>query len=248
MYSQEDLKKAAEYRAEIHEEALAKVRAVCPYAQSVLDHFEASDYFQQMWDYPGQWYTVIGTPQGAGSRKQLVDTLVRQTLASYRASGAVFSDDAFCSLLAQYPDSGCDYCLINAETGADGAFPYCGLPSHRHALEYTESLLLAGGKKPPCYTRQARCRKLGSKALFAPVQADTWQNYRKAFLCPPRGNAYTNNDFDKLNAVLFPCGTDALEIYRWSADDESGNALCLTVYDTTLERFVVIAATLEDKE
>ena len=249
MYSQEDLKKAAEYRAEIHEEALAKVRAVCPCAEDVEDNYAASDYFQQMWDYPGQWYTIVGTPPGAGSRKDLVNAIVRQTITHYRDAGADFSDDAFYRLLAQYPAVGCEFCLVNADTKADGALPYSGVTSHRRALEYAESALLSREKKLPCDIRQARCRKLGGKALFAPVQSDQWLNYRKAFLCPPRGNGYTDNDFEKLNAVLFPCGTDTLEIYRWTqahAKDTAQNALCLSIYDKVLERFVIITASPRD--
>ncbi len=36
-----------------------------------------------MWDYPGAWYTVVAVPEGYKSRKALVDTLVKMTVAYY---------------------------------------------------------------------------------------------------------------------------------------------------------------------
>ena len=55
MYSEQDLKYAAEFRDEIHREALAKVRAVYPDAGSVVDRYPVEAYFQKVWDYPGKW-------------------------------------------------------------------------------------------------------------------------------------------------------------------------------------------------
>ena len=72
-YSEQDLKHAAEFRDEIHREALAKVRGVFPGAEDVVDRYPADEYFQEVWDYPGKWYTIVGTPPGAGSRKHLID-------------------------------------------------------------------------------------------------------------------------------------------------------------------------------
>ncbi len=43
-------------------------------------------------------------------------------------------------------------------------------------------------------------------------------NYRGAFLHPPHECRYTDADFDRVNAALFPNGTDALEVYEWTAD------------------------------
>ena len=57
-----------------------------------------------------------------------------------------------------------------------------------------------------------------------------------------------------MNATLFPNGTDKLEVYEWTTDwsdyfdegHEWWGALCLTVYDQTLERFVIIMASATD--
>lgn len=257
MYSEQDLKKAAEYREEIHNEALAKVRTVCPCADHVVDRYPADAYFQEIWDYPGKWYTVVGTPPGAGSRKDLVCSIVRETLDHYRHAGAAFSDDAFYRLIAEYPDIVCEYCLINAENQnakTSGVFPYRGADSHRLALDCAARELFDDAREWAYDLEGARRRKLSGKALFAPVGSDAWLNYRKAFLCPPHGNAYTDDDFERVNAVLFPGGANGLEIDRWTTDwssyfDEGREwwgALCLTVYDKSLDRFVVIMASATD--
>lgn len=257
MYSEQDLKYAAELRDEIHEAALAKVRAVYPCADHVVDRYPADAYFQEVWDYPGRWYTVVAVPAGAGSRDELIGTIVRDTLDEYRHAGAAQTDDVFYRLIAGYPDAVCDYCLIRAGdpvAQAAGVFPYRGVESHRGALSCAARELFADGRKYPYDLQKARCRKLRSKALFAPAASDEWLNYRRAFLSPPHGNSYTDSDFDRVNAALFPGGAEGLEIYRWTTDwsayfdegHEWWGALCLTVYDRALERFVVITASATD--
>ena len=256
-YSEQDLKYAAEFRDEIHREALAKVRAVFPDADSVVDRYNADEYFQEVWDYPGKWYTMVATPKGAGSRKALIDTIVRDTLEHYRNTGTSSTDAAFYRLIAEYADIVCDYCLINAENRfakAESVFPYRGVDSHRLALGCAARELFANGDEWSYDLKTARCKKLSSKALFAPICSDEWLNYRKAFLCPPHENAYTDSDFERVNSVLFPGGVDCLEVYRWTTDwseyfdegHEWWGTLCLTVYDKALDRFVVIMASATD--
>ena len=243
-------------REEIHKNALARVRAVYPDADHVVDEYPADAYFQEVWDYPGQWYTVVGTPPGTGSKKDLTETIIRQTLEFYRNKGNARSDDEFYRLIAKYPDIVCDYNLVGSDdrnANASGVFPYRGVDSHRLALECAVCELSESGKWS-YDIKAARCRKLKSTALFAPAGADNWLNYRKAFLCPPHGNSYTDRDFEQVNDVLFPGGAECLEVYRWTTDwsdyfdegHEWWGALCLTVYDKTLERFVVITASATD--
>ena len=256
-YSEQDLKYAADFRDEIHKEALTRVKAVYPDADHVIDDYPADAYFQEVWDYPGEWYTMVGTPPGAGSRKNLTETIVRKTLEYYRNTGAVYTDETFYRMIAEYPDIFCDYCFVNAENQCaetKSVFPYRGVESHRLALECAVRKLCHNGRKWSYDMKTAKCRKLSGKALFAPSGSDNWLNYRKAFLSPPHGNSYTDSDFDRVNAVLFPGGTECLEVYRWSTDwsdyfdegHEWWGALCLTVYDKTLERFVIILASATD--
>ncbi len=79
-YSEQDLKYAAELRESVHREALAIVRKTRPEITEVVDRHPPEDYFQEQWDYPGRWYTVVAIPEGYGSRKALVDAIVRDTL------------------------------------------------------------------------------------------------------------------------------------------------------------------------
>lgn len=256
-YSEQDLEYAAQFREEIHNEALAKVKAVYPCADRVIDEYPVDSYFDEVWEYPGKWYTVVSTPPGTGGRKDLVDAIVLKTLEYYRNNGDVYTDKAFYALIAEYPDIECDYCLVNSENRYAktlGVFPYRGVDSHRLALECAAREFFDEGREWSYDIKGARCRKLGSTALFAPVNSDNWLNYRKAFLCPPHCNSYTDRDFERVNAVLFPGGAQCLEIYRWTTDwseyfeegHEWWGALCLTVYDKTLERFVVIMASATD--
>ena len=145
----------------------------------------ADEYFQEVWDYPGKWYTMVATPKGAGSRKALIDTIVRDTLEHYRNTGTSSTDAAFYRLIAEYADIVCDYCLINAENRfakAESVFPYRGVDSHRLALGCAARELFANGDEWSYDLKTARCKKLSSKALFAPICSDEWLNYRKAFL------------------------------------------------------------------
>ena len=79
-------------------------------------------------------------------------------------------------------------------------------------------------------------------------------NYRKAFLKPPHTNSYSDADFYKINAALFPNGTGGLEVYEWTTDwseyfdegHEWWGTLCLTVYDKALNRFAVIMSSATD--
>ncbi len=99
MHSEQDLKYAAAFRDELHREALAKVKAVYPCADHVVDQYPADSYFQEVWDYPGKWYTVVGTPPGTGGRNDLIGTIVRDTLEYYRNTGTDYTDCSFTDCL-----------------------------------------------------------------------------------------------------------------------------------------------------
>lgn len=78
--------------------------------------------------------------------------------------------------------------------------------------------------------------------------------YWYAFWETPHTSGYGPDEFRKVNAVLFPAGTDALEIYEWTTDwcdyfddgHEWWGAACWSVYDRRLNRFVVIMASTTD--
>lgn len=287
-YSEQDLKYAAEFREEIHKEALAIVRKTRPNVTEVVDRHPVEDYFQENWEYPGKWYTIVAVPYGYKSRKALIDQIVRDTLLgivpekerSYTQEvGSTLKtepgrkrlshqldakpdgyeeyfrltagpkaqdqdDDPFYTLLSEYPDLVVDYGIVTGER-------YCGYASHRKALK-TAFCRLDGEWNGDA--DQAVGKSVATEELFSSNYQDGKLNYRKAFLYPPHQNGYTGKDFVRVNAALFPNGTDQLEVYEWTTDwsdyfdegHEWWGALCLTVYDKSLDRFVVIMASATD--
>ncbi|MBQ6292796.1 MAG: DUF2087 domain-containing protein [Lachnospiraceae bacterium] len=83
-YSESNLADAAEFRERIHAQALELVRLTRPEVTEVVDRYPVEAYFQQHWDYPGAWYTIVAIPERVKSREALIDTIVRDTLAKYR--------------------------------------------------------------------------------------------------------------------------------------------------------------------
>ncbi len=79
-YSKQDLKYASEFREGIHKEALEIIRKTRPSITEVIDRHPVEDYFQEHWDYPGRWYTIVAIPYGYKGRKDLVAAIVRDTL------------------------------------------------------------------------------------------------------------------------------------------------------------------------
>ncbi|MCR4804346.1 MAG: hypothetical protein K5981_01655 [Clostridia bacterium] len=269
-YSEQDLKYAAEFREGIHREALAIVRKTRPGVTEVIDRHPVEEYFQENWEYPGRWYTIVAIPYGYRSRKALVDAIVRDTLAgkalkdepacsqmlqgktkpepgqrnAESQSGAKPEEDPFYALIAGYPDLALDYCIVKEER-------YAGCESHRKALKTAFERLGGEWRGDP---GQAAGKRIAVEELFSAEDRDGKLNYRKAFLCPPHGNSCTAEDFERVNKALFPNGTGELQAYEWSTDwsdyfDEGREwwgTLCLTVYDKTLGRFAVIMASATD--
>ncbi len=79
-----DLESASEFRNKIHKEALKRVQKIDPRIETVTDPYPVEAYFQQNWDYPGKWYTIVAVPEDAGGREALIDIIVRESLASSR--------------------------------------------------------------------------------------------------------------------------------------------------------------------
>ena len=264
-FSEQDLKYAAELREEIHKEALAIVRKTRPEVTEVIDRHPVEDYFQETWEYPGRWYTVVAIPYGYKNRKTFVDTIVRDTLSGKvpDAHGscdltsaepgrrklsnqldAKPDDDPFYQLLAEYPDLVLDYSIVKDEE-------YSGYESHRKALKTAFGRLDGDWDGDP---DKANGKLISARKTFSSHDQRGKLSYRKAFLCPPYDNGYTDKDFERVNEALFPNGTEGLEVYEWNTDwsdyfddgHEWWGTLCLTVYDKTLDRFAVIMASATD--
>ena len=276
-YSEQDLKYASEFREGVHREALAIVRKTRPHVTEVVDRHPVEDYFQEHWDYPGRWYTIVAIPSGYGSRKALIDAIVRDTLSgrvpekehtytqelrdmakaepgrrrSTNQLDAKPDDDPFYLLLAGYPDLAVDYCIVKQ----DGR--YLGYESHRAALKTAWRTRFAADEDGELWQgspNPATGKRITAAELFSSDYREGELNYRKAFLYPPHKNGYTGRDFVRVNAALFPKGTDGLEAYEWTTDwsdyfddgREWWGTLCLTVYDDGLGRFTVIMASATD--
>ncbi len=78
--------------------------------------------------------------------------------------------------------------------------------------------------------------------------------YWYALMEPIHGRRNKPEDFKKVNEVLFPNGTDALDVYEWTTDwsdffdagHEWYGACCWSVYDRTLNRFVIMLVSATD--
>ena len=78
--------------------------------------------------------------------------------------------------------------------------------------------------------------------------------YWYAFWETPHTSGYGPDEFRKVNSVLFPKGTDELEIYEWTTDwsnyFEAGRewwgTACWSVYDKRMNRYIVIMAETTD--
>ena len=78
--------------------------------------------------------------------------------------------------------------------------------------------------------------------------------YWYALMEPVHGRRNKPEDFKKVNEVLFPNGTDSLDIYEWTTDwsdffddgHEWYGACCWSVYDKTMSRYAVMLVSATD--
>lgn len=181
------------------------------------------------------------TPRDAAPPKQKATLSVQERVD-------VIESDPFYAVLKQYPDSAVDFCLVKS------TLPYDGIASHRAALARGAGRIIAEDGDLIC-TGSMEAKRIPAKTLFAPPEkVGEDLNYRTAFLYPPYPAGYTDEDFETLNAALFPKGREALEVFQWSTSwsdyfdegHEWWGALCLTVYDRETDRFIVILASATD--
>lgn len=165
-------------------------------------------------------------------------------------SGRIIEKDPFYDILEAYPDCVVDFCLVKNDQDR-------GYTAHWKALLWASRKLFIDIDDEVIWhfdVGKADGKPVSADALFAPLPENGPLNYRKAFLFPPYPHSYTEKDFDRINRVLFPNGTDCLEVYQWSTNwseyfdegHEWWGTLCLTVYDKSLDRFVVILASATD--
>ena len=254
-YSDQDLRHAAEFRDSIHRDALEKLRETHPEINEVVDRWPVEAYFQENWDYPGRWYTIVAIPKECRSRKALIDTIVHDTLAQRSGSKLdappLPAAEPFSVLFEDYPEADADIYIVK------DAEPCRGLASHRRALAAACKALNRrerGGGAWRFDLDAARGWPVSADAPFLPPSADGAATLRKAVLDPPHGSHYGDADFEALCATLFPRGRGRLEVFEWSTDwsdyfddgHEWWGAMCCTVYDRSMDRYAVLLASETD--
>ncbi len=163
----------------------------------------------------------------------------------------VIESDPLFEVLAAYPDLAVDYALVQSRS------PHDGYRSHLRALGCACRWLFASDdeEEPWRYDLNKAHGSLMEAASFFTARGSVGSlTYRTAFLSPPYPQGYTERDYERVNAALFPNGTDALEVVVWNTDwsdyFDSGHewwgTLCATVYDKTVDRTVVILASATD--
>lgn len=159
-----------------------------------------------------------------------------------------YPDDPAYAVIKEYPDIVIDYCIVKDDLS------YNGYNSHWSALAYACRKLFFDEEDEWHYNvGKADAKNVDVGALFAQINKNDF-NYRYAFLHPPCETHYTNADFDRVNNALFPNGKEPLEVYEWTTDwseyfddgHEWWGTLCYTVYDKSLDRYVIILASATD--
>jgi hypothetical protein len=228
----------------------ARITSVTGTDYNALDFCRMVEYAAGRYDVQiDEAEKVFGTRAEKKDREPEKPQAIDASIPPGPESGRIIEDDAFSDVIDQYPDSVIDICLVkNDQTDP-------GYNAHRHALLCASRKLFVGEDDAWHFdVGKAKAKQISTRELFASGGKNGEMDYRKAFLEPPFPNGYTDADFDRINAALFPNGIEGLEAYEWTTDwseyfDEGREwwgTLCLTVYDRSLDRFVVIMASATD--
>jgi len=186
-------------------------------------------------------------------------------------------NDPFYKLMENYPRCIIDYCLIKDDT------PHQGYRSHKEAvlfamLKVIEREIDTQLEDEPFPWNldigKAQAHQIDATALFHvpeilrtdrvgqrfydcglpdPLKGEQIP-YWYAFWETPHRSGYGPDDFRTVNSILFPEGTDGLEVYEWTTDwsdyfddgHEWWGSACWSVYDKTMNRYIVILASTTD--
>ena len=77
------LKDVEEDVQKLREAALKQAQAINPKVRFVVDNRTIGDYSERVWDYPGAWYVYFSLPKGVKNKQQMIEIIVRDTLAYY---------------------------------------------------------------------------------------------------------------------------------------------------------------------
>ena len=185
--------------------------------------------------------------------------------------------DPFYELIEHYPRCGVEYCLIEADA------PHQGYRSHKDAVLFAALKVIERDvderlrDEPFPWSldmEKARAHRIDADALLHvpeivrtdrvgqrhydcglpdPLKGEQIP-YWYAFWETPHPSGYGPDDFRRVNAALFPRGSDGLEVYEWTTDwsnlfddgHEWWGAACWSVYDGRMGRYVVMIASETD--
>jgi hypothetical protein len=183
-YSKQDIDYASEFRDGIHRDALEIVRKTRPDVSEVIDRHPVEDYFQEHWDYPGRWYTVVAIPYGYSSRKALIDSIVKATLTA--AGPAEHTEPDRHMLDDQLDDkpSGYRELFVLDSDQQNRSFRAVGVDAEgRYILEH--------------YEEYSICGDTGSKSAYYVLTELQFRRYARQSLLNGRLNG---NDYDRFTA------------------------------------------------
>lgn len=169
-------------------------------------------------------------------------------------------EDSFYLEYQKYPDCVLDYCILQKETSGHEE------KDHKEAVlfamqQWSKRLKEEYEMEITCAPEKMKSTKVETEDFFKEplkenenVDESLVKPYWYLFLKPPHENFYSLEDFRKINRLLFPMGTEHLEILEWSTDwsnyFEEGlewwGARCVSIYDKEKKRFVVIGASATD--
>lgn len=172
-------------------------------------------------------------------------------------------EDKFYQEYNKYLDSVIDYCIITVNS------PY-NKELHQKVVLFAFDIFNQRYEMDYKFNKELmQSKEITKEELFN-------DNYYKLFLNPPFGTPfrriskryegtdyeeeiienkpYTIKDFNYLNDLLFPISKDNLIIYEWNTSwsnyFEDGlewwGARCISIYDKSCDRFIVIAASITD--
>lgn len=165
------------------------------------------------------------------------------------------TDDVFYKEYEKYDECVLDYCIVKIE------LDYNAEKSHKEAVLFAMSKWAKTLKDEydidiTYDLEKMNSKRIAAKELFetSPENKGNNNSYMYLFLNPPHGCSYTVKDFTHINSILFPNGYDKLEAFEWSTnwsnyfDDglEWWGARCISIYDNTMNRFVIIGASATD--
>ena len=136
--------------------------------------------------------------------------------------------------------------------------------SHKEVLLYAMNKIKEQENDITIKKEKMKYKKITSSELFQLPQNYEKERYNQnkgykrpywyLFLDPPHQTNYKIEDFIELNNILFPKGKEHLEIYDWNVEwsnyFEDGlewwGAAAITIYDKSLDRYVIILASSTD--